>query len=219
METKGQRHIYIYIYIYLYIYIYFLIKNIFIPLIIIIIIIIFIYIFVLYIYIYIYIRHVPLGTCCVTRSIGSSIHSWSSTNFQVELGAPAGGGSSSPFLWSFLTIRCVKCITPSPPPGLQKSNFSAELLHLAPLFVNLGTKMAKHRLRQPRQHHLGATIFQHSPHNAPKTASKTLQRKPRPPKNHPKCCSVLRFYTSAIFARIAKKVTTSGPRAPPKIPN
>ena len=48
------------------------------------------------------IRHVPLGTCCVSRSVESSIHSLSSTSFQVELGAPGGGGSSSPFLWSFL---------------------------------------------------------------------------------------------------------------------
>ena len=33
---------------------------------------------------------------------------------------------------------------------------------------------------------LGANIFQHSPQNPPKTASRTLQRDPNPPKNHQK---------------------------------
>ena len=103
------------------------------------------------IYIYIYIRHVPSGTCCVTRSIGSSIHSLSSTSFQVELGAPGGGGSSSPFLWSFLRggtwDSLQKLRHPVPPPGFQKSNCFCHLLHLAPLFANLGAKMSKHRLR------------------------------------------------------------------------
>ena len=153
----------------------------------------------------------------MSQSVESSIHSLSSMSFQVELGAPGGGGSSSPFLWSFLRggtrdfLRELR--HPLPPKGCQKSNFLDHLLHLAPLFANLGAKMSKHRLRLPRKHHLGATIFQHIPQNAPKTASRTLQR-PQSPKNHLKCCSVVRFYTSAIFAKIAKKVTTSGARTP-----
>ena len=68
----------------------------------------------------------------------------------------------------------------------------------------LGTKMPQHLPRSPKKHHLGANIFQHTPQNAPKTASRTLQRRPQPPKNHQRCCSVGRFYTSAIFPKIAK---------------
>ena len=132
----------------------------------------------------------PSGTCCVTRSVGSSIHSLSSTSFQVELGAPGGGGSSSPFLWSFLRggpeIRCPSSRGAHPPPGLQKSSFFAHASHLALLFANLGAKMSKHRLRLPRKHHLGANIFQHSLQNASKTAFRTLQRRTQPPKNPPK---------------------------------
>ena len=64
----------------------------------------------------IYIRHVPSGTCCVSRSVESSIHSLSSTSFQVELGAPGGGGSSSPFLWSFLRGGTRDPARPPPPP-------------------------------------------------------------------------------------------------------
>ena len=100
---------------------------------------------------YLYIRHVPLGTCCVSRSIGSSIHSLSSTSFQVELGAPGGGGSSSPFLWSFLrggTRDPLPVLAwRAPTPGLQKSNFFANVSHFALLFANLGAKMSKHHLR------------------------------------------------------------------------
>ena len=79
-----------------------------------------------------YIRHVPSGTCCVTRSIESSIHSLISTSFQVELGAPGGGGSSSPFLWSFLRgwtrdlLRELRrSLPPSRPPKIQLFRSSA----------------------------------------------------------------------------------------------
>ena len=82
----------------------------------------------------------------------------------------------------------------------------------------LGTKMPQHLPRSPKRHHLGANIFQHSSQNPPKTASRTLQRRPQPPKNHQKCCSIVRFCTSAIFPKIAKKVTTSGPRTTQKAP-
>ena len=98
------------------------------------------------------IRHVPSGTMCVTWAIESSIHSLSSTSFQVELGAPGGGGSSSPFLWSFLRGGYPRsgagprvASPPSRPP--KKSNFFAHVSNLALLFASLGAKMSKHRLR------------------------------------------------------------------------
>ena len=80
----------------------------------------------------------------------------------------------------------------------------------------LGTKMPQHLPRSPKKHPLGANIFQHSSQNPPKTASRSFQRKPQHPKNHQKWWSVGRFYTSAIFSKIAKKVTQNAPRTPPK---
>ena len=50
----------------------------------------------------------------------------------------------------------------------------------------LGTKMPQHLPRSPEKHHLGANIFQHSSQNPPKTASRTLRRRPQPPKHHQK---------------------------------
>ena len=44
----------------------------------------------------------------------------------------------------------------------------------------LGTKMPQHLPRSPKKHHLGANIFQHSSQNPPKTAFRTLQRRPQP---------------------------------------
>ena len=83
----------------------------------------------------------------------------------MEVGAPAPSfGVSSRGLPE---ISCRNCITPSPPPGLQKSDFFHHLLHLAPLFANLGAKMSKHRPRLPRKLHLGAKVFQHTSQNPP----------------------------------------------------
>ena len=91
-----------------------------------------------------FIRHMPSGTCCVSRSIGSSIHSLSSTSFQVELGAPGGGGSSSPFLWSFLRgvpeIHCVNCITPYPLQATKNPTFSLSCRILRPCSPTLAPR-------------------------------------------------------------------------------
>ena len=91
------------------------------------------------------IRHVPLGTCCVSRSVESSIHSLSSTSFQVELGAPGGGGSSSPFLWSFLRgggpeIFHGNCIGPSPLQASKNPTFSAICCILRPCSPTLAPR-------------------------------------------------------------------------------
>ena len=51
---------------------------------------------------------------------------------------------------------------------------------------HLGTKMPQHLSRYSKKHHLGANIFQHSSQNPPKTASRSLQRRPQHPKNHQK---------------------------------
>ena len=44
---------------------------------------------------------------------------------------------------------------------------------------HLGTKMPQHLSRYSKKHHLGANIFQHSSQNPPKTASRTLQKRPQ----------------------------------------
>ena len=52
--------------------------------------------------------------------------------------------------------------------------------------------------------------------NPPKTASMTLQRRPQPPKHLQNCCSISRFYTSAIFPKIINKMIKNAPRTHPK---
>ena len=91
------------------------------------------------------IRRVPSGTCCVSRSVESSIHSLSSTSFQVELGAPGGGGSSSPFLWSFLrggdprSIASTR-ITPYPLQASKTPTFSLSCCILRPCSPTLAPR-------------------------------------------------------------------------------
>ena len=139
-------YIFIYIHIYIYIFIY-------------------LFIYFLLIYSFIYIRHAPLGTCCVSRSIGSSIHSLSSTSFQVELGAPGGGGSSSPFLWSFLRgVPEIRGKYLHPPLQASKNpTFSLSCLILALLGAildHLGA-LRPHLVAKLLQD--GAQMAQHSP--------------------------------------------------------
>ena len=71
------------------------------------------------------------------------------------------------------------------PPWRSPRRLSSPILpRLGAPVRHLGTKMPQHLPRYPKKHHLGANIFQHSPQNAPKTASRTLQRRPQPPENH-----------------------------------
>ena len=73
------------------------------------------------------------------------------------------------------------------PPRRSPPHLSSPILpRLGAPVRHLGTKMPQHLPRYPKKHHLGANIFQHNPQNAPKTASRTLQRRPQPPKNHQK---------------------------------
>ena len=124
-------------------------------------------------------------------------------------------------------LSVILAITPSTNESINQSTFGSWFLvigawvfwrssrrlsspilpRLGALVRHLGAKMPQHLPRYPKKHHLGANIVQHSPQNAPKTASRTFQRRPHSPKNHPKCRSVVRFYTSAIFLKIAPKTT------------
>ena len=73
------------------------------------------------------------------------------------------------------------------PPRRSPRRLSSPILpRLGAPVRHLGTKMPQHLPRYPKKHHLGANIFQHSSQNPPKTASRTLQRRRQPPKNHQK---------------------------------
>ena len=132
------------------------------------------------------IRHVPLGTCCVSRSVESSIHSLSSTSFQVELGAPGGGGSSSPFLWSFLRggmeIRCVYLRGLLPPSGahfryLASSwrSWALSWLILALSGRILSPSCSKMAPRWPNIAQHSAKMSQHSLQEQPQDLKKPLK--------------------------------------------
>ena len=166
----------------------------------------------------------PLGTCCVSRSIESSIHSLSSTSFQVELGAPGGGGSSSPFLWSFLRGDARDSpqelrhpLPPSRPPKIQLFRSSAASCAL---------------VRQPWRQDV-----QTSPKIAKKTLSwsqkscniapKTFPRQPPGPsgggpnpQNTSKSVVVLVVFTlRPFFSRSRKKSWKMLPGPSQKLPN
>ena len=113
----------------------------------------------------------------------------------------------NPFLGGCRGVRCCRPRGFLPPRRSPRRLSSPILPRLGAPVRHLGTKMPQHLPRSPEKHHLGANIFQQSSQNPPKTASRTLQRRPQPPKNHQKCCSIIRFYTSAIFPKIVKKVT------------
>ena len=102
------------------------------------------------------------------------------------------------------------------PPRRSLRRLSSPILpRLGAPVRHLGTKMPQHLPRYPKKLHLGANIFQHNSQNPPKTASRTLQRRPQRPKKQPIC----RFYTSAFFPKIVKNVTKNAPRTPLKLPN
>ena len=156
------------------------------------------------------------GTVCV-YGLCSSLDTPSSILQAPGLGVGAGSSSLEAGVWSlqphpggFLLGRARGFARGSSrgllPPWRNPWRLSSPILpRLGAPVRHLGTKMPQHLPRYPKKHHLGANIFQHSSQNPPKTASRTLQRRPQPPKSHQKCCSVVRFYTSAIFPKIAKK--------------
>ena len=107
------------------------------------------------------------------------------------------------------------CYPPGGAPGAQVrlSCLVLALLRaiLAPRCHNISQDIQKNTILEPTSSNI---------------AHKTLPRQPpgpsgggpNPQNKHLKCCSVGRFYTSAIFPKIAKKVTTSGPRTSQKAP-
>ena len=71
----------------------------------------------------------------------------------------------------------------------------------------------------PRSSQLDAKIAQESPtygQDRPKYSPRASNQTPQDPKMWPKRCSVVRFYTSAIFLKIAPKTTKNAPKSSPK---
>ena len=92
----------------------------------------------------------------------------------------------NPFLGGCRGDACVQAHGSLPPRRSPRRLSSPILPRLGALVRHLGAKMPQHLPRYPKKHHLGANIFQHSSQNPPKTASRTLRRRPQPPKNHQK---------------------------------
>ena len=70
----------------------------------------------------------------------------------------------------------------------------------------------------PRSSQLDAKIAQESPtygQDHPKYSPRPFNQTPRDPKMRPKQCSVVRFYTSAIFLKIAPKTTKNVQKSSP----
>ena len=86
----------------------------------------------------------------------------------------------NPFLGGCRGDLCVRPRGFLPPRRSPRRLSSPILPRLGALVRHLGAKMPQHLPRYPKKHHLGANIFQHSPQNAPKTASRTLQEAPTP---------------------------------------
>ena len=107
--------------------------------------------------------------------------------FQLELESGVGVWRpilENPFLGGCRGDHCVRSRGSLPPRRGPRRLSSPILSRLGALVRHLGAKMPQHLPRYPKKHHLGANIFQHSSENPPKTASRTLQRRPQPPKNH-----------------------------------
>ena len=90
----------------------------------------------------------------------------------------------NPFLGGCRGDLCGRAHGSLPPRRSPRRLSSPILPRLGAPVRHLGTKMPQHLPRYPKKHHLGANIFQHSSQNPPKTASRTLQRRPQCPK-HP----------------------------------
>ena len=70
----------------------------------------------------------------------------------------------------------------------------------------------------PRSSQLDAKIAQESPtygQDRPKYSPRASNQTPQDPKMWPKGCSVVRFYTSAIFLKIAPKTTKNAQKSSP----
>ena len=70
----------------------------------------------------------------------------------------------------------------------------------------------------PRRSQLDAKIAQESPtcgQDRPKYSPRASNQTPQDPKMWPKRCSVVRFYTSAIFLKIAPKTTKNAQKSSP----
>ena len=70
----------------------------------------------------------------------------------------------------------------------------------------------------PRSSQLDAKIAQESPtcgQDRPKYSPRASNQTPQDPKMWPKRCSVVRFYTSAIFLKIAPKTTKNAQKSSP----
>ena len=92
----------------------------------------------------------------------------------------------NPFLGGCRGVRCRRSRGSLPPRRSPRRLSSPILPRLGAPVRHLGTKMPQHLSRYSKKHHLGANIFQHSSQNPPKTASRSLQRRPQHPKNHQK---------------------------------
>ena len=88
----------------------------------------------------------------------------------------------NPFLGGCRGDHCVRPHGFLPPRRSPRRLSSPILPRLGAPVRHLGTKMPQHLPRYPKKHHLGANIFQHSSQNPPKTASRTLRRRPQPQK-------------------------------------
>ena len=91
------------------------------------------------------------------------------------------------------------CVAPTPSRGGPDVYFRLSCLVLALLFAILAPRCHNIAQDNPKDTILEPT----SSKIAPKGPSR---RAPDPRKNHEKCSSVRRFYTSAIFAKIALKI-------------
>ena len=88
-------------------------------------------------------------------------------------------------------------------PSIPRSLFPLKLAILG-IFGHLGPNIL------PRSSQLDAKIAQASPtcgQDRPKCSPRASNQTPQDPKMWPKRCSVVRFYTSAIFQKIAPKTT------------
>ena len=163
----------------------------------------------MYIYIYIYkiifinlcIHHRAAGTVACTMSTQGPLtnhpvfQSYSFPIFQSSSfpdPVPVGVGVwrpilENPFLGGCRGAPCERSRGFLPPRRSPRRLSSPILPRLGAPVRYLGTKMPQHLPRYPKNHHLGANIFQHNSQNPPKTASRTLQRRPQLPKNHQKC--------------------------------
>ena len=111
----------------------------------------------------------------------------------------------NPFLGGCRGDLCVRARGFLPPRRSPRRLSSPILPRLGAPVCHLGTKMPQHLPRYSENLHLGANISQHSSQNLPKTASRTLQRRPQSKKNTKSVLVLAVFTLRPVFQRSRKK--------------